>query len=40
MLNGHPEMFARRAIAPFEEEPVFVLIEAAMAIEVIAIEQV
>src|SRR6266487_3959500 len=40
LLNGHPEMFARIAITPFQEEPVFILIEAALPIEGIAIEQV
>ena len=39
ILNSHPEMFARIAIAPFEEEPVFILIEAALPVQVIAIEQ-
>src|SRR6266516_668961 len=40
ILNGQPHMFARIAIAPFQEEPIFVLIEAALPIGVTAIDPV
>ena len=38
VLDRHPDMFARIAIAPFEQQSIFILVEAPLSIEIVAVE--
>ncbi|SRR5579875_3884063 len=40
ILNRHPDMLARIAIAPLEKKSILVLVEATLPIEVVAVEHV
>ena len=38
ILHGYPDMLTRIAVTPLEEEPVFIFIEASLAVQVVSVE--